>query len=278
MEKFSRGLTEYQRAFLRQYPHPQLFCVVSWGCAATAWLARVLNRHPDIYCVHAANLAWHVLGNADKQDGVEYLRIIGQQGHAHVAAGEVHGVSRNLVTECRHALGEKFNAVVVVRDPVSRLHSQLALYQDFEGLQAWNIDHVEAILTSVGLAVAASDYESRFFVHAANMLNAILDESGVGRIYRSEDLTSSRETLGEFVQEITRGKVSPDSDWLQSALQTKPVNVHAGRRPRRELTDWQMDVVRRVVDQRAWETYESLGYAPPDFAAASAGTKGAVSA
>ena len=42
-----------------------------------------------------------------------------------------------------------------------------------------------------------------------------------------------------------------------------------GRRPRRELNDWQIDVIRKVVDPRAWEMYEALGYARPEFAAGS---------
>jgi len=277
VEQFVEDLTDYQQAFLRKYPYPQLFYVVSWGCAATAWLATVLNRHPDIYCVHAANLHWHVLGNCEKLDGVPYLRILGSQGHAHVAAGGVHGISRHLVPECRRTFGDKFNAAVVVREPLSRLRSQLALYEDFEPFRVWDTDYLDGLLTRTGIAIAPGDYRSRLFVHAANMLNAILDEQDVGTIYRAEDLTSSREILGEFVEEITCGKISPDSAWLDSALATKKVNVHAGRHPRRELDEWQMDVIRKVVDPRAWEMYEALGYACPEFVAGSSGMAEAVS-
>ena len=210
-----------------------------------------------------------MLGNSEQLDGVPYLRIIGSQGHAHAAAGGVHGISRHLIPECRRKFGAKFNAVVVVRDPISRLKSQLALYQDFEGLQVWNIDYVDAILARTGIHLPEGDYGLRLFVHAVNMLNAILDEDEVGTIYRSEDLTSSHEILGEFVEEITRGKISPDSAWLRSALATKKVNVHAGQRPRRELNDWQIDIIRKVVDPRAWEMYDRLGYARPEFAGGS---------
>ena len=266
MEQSVDGLTDYQQAFLRKFPYPQLFSVISWGCAATAWLAAVLNRHPDIYCVHATNQHWHVLGDCDKLDGVPYLRVLGSQGHANLAAGDVHGVNRSAVPECRRSFGDKFNAAVVVREPIPRLHSQLALYQDFEGVRAWNVEYVDAVLDRTSIVVAPEDYQSRLFVHAANMLNAVLEEREVGKLYRCEDLTSNTNVLGEFVEEITRGKVSPASDWLQSAIQTKKVNVHAASRPRRELDDWQMDVVRKVVNPRAWDIYESLGYARPEFA------------
>jgi hypothetical protein len=277
VEQSVEGLTDYQQAYLRRYPSPQLFAVISWGCAATAWLAAILNRHPDIYCVHEANLSWHVLGNCPRLDGVPYLRIIGSQGHACIAAGEVHGVSRHLVPECRRTWGDKFNAAVVVREPIPRLQSQLALYQEFEGLQVWDIHYLDGILSRTGIVLAPGDYPSRLFVHAANMLNAILDEREVGKIYRSEDLTSNGQALGEFVEEITRGKVSPASAWLEDIIQTGKVNSHAGRNPRRELDDWQIDVIRKVVDPRAWEMYEALGYTRPDFAAGSLGMRQVVS-
>ena len=276
MEQFVDDLADYQKAFLKKYPYPQIFAVISWGCAATAWLATVLNRHPDIYCVHATNQFWHVLGECEKLDGVPYLRVLGSQGHAHLAAGEVHGVSRHLVPECRRSFGEKFNAVVVVREPISRVFSQMALYEDFGDPQFWGLNYLEPILSRTRITVNPVDHESRFFVHAANMLNAILEEPAVGKIYRSEDLTSDTTSLGNFVDEITRGMVSPSSDWLESAIQTARVNVHAARHPRRELSDWQIDVIGKVVDPRAWEIYESLGYARPDFLSVTAANRLAV--
>ena len=214
-----------------------------------------------------------MLGNGEKLDGARYLRVIGSQGHAHVAAGGVHGMDRSLIPECRRIFGHKFNAAVVVREPIARMRSQVALHRDFEGLQVFDLNYIDAVLDRTGIAVEPGDYQSRLFVHAANMLNAVLEEGEVGKIYRSEDLTSDRDVLGEFVEEITRGKVSPDSPWLNSALDTNKVNVHAGRYPRRELDDWQIEVIRRVVDPRAWDIYESLGYARPEFVTDSAASR-----
>ena len=264
MEQSVESLSEYQQAFLRKYPHPQLFSVISWGCAATAWLATVLNRHPDIFCVHAANHSWYVLGNCDRLDGATYLRVIGVQGHAHIAAGGVHGMSRHLIPECRRIFGQKFNAAVVVREPMQRLRSQMALYRDFEGMRAWNVDYLAGVIARAQVSLPEDTYENRLFVHAVNMLNAVLEEREVGSIYRCEDLTSSGDALGGFVEEITRGKVSPSGEWLESAVQFQRVNVHAGG-GRLDLNEWQAEVMRKVVDPRAWEVYESLGYLRPDF-------------
>ena len=254
------GLTTHQAAILTSHPCPQLFAVVSWGCAATAWISTILNRHPDIYCVHAANHFWHVLADCDRLDGVPYMRLIGAQGHSHVAAGEVHGVSRHLIPELRRSFAGAFNAAVVVREPMPRLHSQLAHFEEFAETRAWDVSYVDEVMARTGVTLPAHNYRNRFFVHAVNMLNAVLEESDAGKIYRSEDLTQNADVLGDFIEEITRGKVSPDSAWLASAVQTRRVNEHTRQRPRPPFEDWQVDVIRRVVDPRSWEIYETLGY------------------
>jgi hypothetical protein len=156
------------------------------------------------------------------------------------------------------------------------MHSHLALYQDFDGLRAWKVEYVDAIIARTDIAVAPGDYESRLFVHAANMLNAVLEEREVGKIYRAEDLTSDSSILGDFVEEITRGTVSPSSEWLESAIRTEKVNSHAARHPQREFNQWQIEVIGKVVDPRAWEIYESLGYAPPEFISCSAANRQSV--
>jgi hypothetical protein len=263
---FLDELSDHQRWLLRCYPLPQIFAVVSWGCAATSWLATILNRHPNIYCVHAANHFWHVLGGCERLDGVRYLRILGSQGHAHMAAGCVHGVSRHLVPECRRSFGRRFNAAVVVREPIARFQSQLALFEQSEGVQAWNLDYVDDLIARTGVTLGTDDYPSRFLVHAANMLNAILEEHHVGRIYRCEDLTRNADALADFVEEITCGKVSPSRGWLRSAIETKPINPH--RHGPIQLNDWHIDVIRKVVQPDAWVHYEKLGYRCPDFAVA----------
>ncbi len=263
MEQYFGELSPRQRALMQMDACPNVFAVVSWGCAATSWIANILNRHPDIYCVHAANHIWNVLGNCDRLDGVPYLRVVACEGQGHMAAGCVHGVSRHLIPECRRAFGKAFNAVVVVREPIIRLRSQLALFQRFPDPSVWNLEHVDEIVSRKGIVLPVDDLFHRSFVHGANMLNAILEEGAVGKIYRCEDLTRNPEILGDFLERITGNHVSPSAGWLHSAVQRKPMNVHAGNAPHRSFDDWQIDVIRRVVDPRAWELYEALGYPRP---------------
>jgi hypothetical protein len=260
------GLSEDQRLFLTIYPPAQLFAVISWGCAATAWLSRVLNSQPDIFCVHAFNTYWNVLGGGEKLDGVPYLRIIGSQGHAHVAAGDVHGISRSLVPELRRTFGNRFNAAVVVREPLARLRSQLALFEEYQSLNhAWNLSYIDGLIDRHGIVLPVNDFLHRAFIHGANMLNAILEEKAVGKIYRSEDLTNSDSILGDFITEITRGRVVPEADWLRAAVGTKRVNAHSGRSAPAPFADWQIDAIRKVVDPHSWELHAELGYPLPQF-------------
>lgn len=242
---------------------PQLFAVVSWGRAATRWIAKVLDSHPDIYCVHAGN--WGKVLDGERLDGAPYLRIIANEGSSHLAAGDVHGVSRHHIPEMRRSFGKKFNAAVVVREPIARLRSTFAFFEEVQTPETWNIRYVDGLISSGRVAVPADTFRCKFFVHASNLLNAILPEREVGRIFRSEDLTRSKQALGEFVKEITRGKVSPTAGWLDSALEIERINEDALQREHGQLSDWQIEVVLKVVEPRAWEMYQSLGYPPPRF-------------
>jgi len=68
---------------------PQLFVVVSWGCAATRWLATILNNHPEIFCVHALREYWPGIGRED----VSYLYTLASHGAVYKAVGDVHGIT-----------------------------------------------------------------------------------------------------------------------------------------------------------------------------------------
>lgn len=209
-----------------------------------------------------------MLGRCERLDGITYLRIIASQGFAHAAAGDVHGVSRHHVSELRETFGSQFNAAVVVRDPLPRIRSQMALFEAYSEHPVWDIGYVDAVIERCGVTLPRLDYPHKFFVHAANMLNAILEERRVGKIYRSEDLTTRPEALGEFVEEITRRKVCPADQWLRDTVRLERVNAHSASAAEEALSDWQAEVIRKVVDPQSWELYRELGYSPPQFVGA----------
>jgi len=258
-------LTDEQLAFLECYPPPpQLFAVVTWGCAATSWLAHVLNSHPDIYCAHAANVFWSKLGNIPQLDGLKYLRIIGSQGYCYKAAGDVHGVSREAVKEVRAVLGDDFSCAVVIREPIARLHSQVALFARFKGLPLWNVDYLNHVIGR--LSLPDPSYETRLFVHGVNMLNSVVQERHVAPIYRSEDLTANPAILREFAELVTGGKVKFTDNWAEEMISRPSLNPHRTPEQKvKDFADWQIDVIRSVVDPEAWRIYSEFGYEVPGF-------------
>lgn len=268
MKGFMQGLSNSQRTFMMACPPCQVFAVITWGCAASSWIAKVLNSHPDIYCVHANNIFWNVLGKYERLDGLEYLRIIACQGHSYLAAGDVHGVARHYVPELREILNKRFNAVVVVRDPLPRLHSQLSLFKQVKGSKAWDVSYLNGcngLVKRNNVELPNNDYDNKLFVHAANMLNAIIEEQDVGNIYRSEDLNCNVGILGEFISEIIREKVCPDRKWLENTMKIEKVNVHVHQQKDTVLADWQIQVIQKVVRKEAWSLYTKLGYELPPF-------------
>src|SRR5208282_3966858 len=120
----------------------RLFAVVSWGAAATQWLSRTLNDCPGVYCAHASNLLWTRFAGAQPLNGADYLRLIGVLGAGNKAAGDVHGISRHDVPAIREALGDRFRAIVLTRDPLHRLASQLAVFSRDAPTQHWNVDYL----------------------------------------------------------------------------------------------------------------------------------------
>lgn len=243
----------------------RVFSVISWGCAATNWLAHVLNSHPDIYCVHASNHLWHGFAEAPFLDGMRYLQLLQIEGRTCLAAGDVHGVSRFKIPELKAAFGSKFSAAVLVREPVARLTSLLAMYEKDGHLMPYDAEFIDTLIDRHSLVLPDRSHPTKLFVHAINMLNAIHDELEVGKIFRQEDITARPGSLEALVKEITAGAVSPKREWSEDAIGTRRLNAHAVARKPFEPCGWQLDVVRKVVGPDTWQVYADLGYRRPDF-------------
>jgi hypothetical protein len=195
-------------------------------------------------------------------DALQYFRVLRHLGRGYTTVGDVHGLPRAEITKLKGAYGGRFNAVFVVREPIARLRSQMALYEEFRGLDVWDLSYVETLIGSENIAISSE--ESRMFVHAANMLNAVTEEISCGTIYKFEDLTTNPNSLAALIAEISGGRISADREWLSACLQVRKVNAHA-KREAWALTDWQADVVRALVRPQSWRVYEELGYATPAF-------------
>jgi hypothetical protein len=239
--------------------HARLFAVISWGCAATRWLAKILNSHPEIFCVHALRDYW--LGA--RLDDVTYLQILASQADVYRAGGDVHGIKGANIPWLRQVFGQRLQAVVVVRDPAPRLYSQLALFARAQGLPLWDTSEARQLIEQHGLRLPTGTYDEELFVLGVHRLNAIVEEQEVGTVYRCEDLTANPEILGYCIEEITRGVISPTQDWLEWAVGCGPINAHRSEMQSPPLAEWQLAIIHKLVTPQAWALYTQLGYALP---------------
>ena len=239
---------------------PRVFSVVSWGAAATTWLASALNDCPDIFCLHAANQVWGQLSGEKAVDGLLYLQIVGRLGHTAKAAGDVHGISRHHIRSIKGYYGEAFRCAVLVRDPHRRLVSQLSMFPKFPDPRRiyGDLSYLHDKFPEAVKQLPSGEYQELLFLHAANLLNAIVDERSVGPIWRMEDLTASPSELINAVGYLTSSSVVPPADWAKKWTEYRKLNQHAEATI--DFTAWQRRVLTSAVRPEAIAAYRALGY------------------
>jgi len=243
-------------------PPPEIFAVISWGCAGTKWAALALNSHPDVFCVHSANYYLQSMAQQRLVDGCEYLRVLESIGSGHRAIGEVHGVSRESIAELRAHYGARFSTAILVRDPLPRLRSQVALSRKLQSGAAWDKPYYDRVAQSAGLDPAQLTYEDSTVVHAADMLNRILEERQFGPVFTLESLAQSRTRLSELLLHLTRGRVTPTREWLDHVGTLPAQNQHQAEASA-PLTDRELRIADRIFRPEARECYRQLGYHVP---------------
>ena len=258
-------LDALQRFLLARLPK-RVFTVISWGCAATDWTARTLNSHPEIFCLHAGNMRMQQVAYPalPRLDGVAYLRLVALLGARYAAAGDVHGIDRRHVPALREAFGDTLACAVLVRDPLPRMRSQMAVFDELREFPLWDFDPATRLAEAAGVTLPPGDVRSRMFVHGANMLNSIVQEREVGPVFRTEDITSDPDRLAAFITTLTGGTVPLEREWLQGVVARPRTNRHHEGGDH-EWTSWEIDVLRNVVCPEAWAAYADLGYSRPSF-------------
>ena len=241
----------------------RFFAVVSSGSAATTWLATALNSHPQIFCVHAFNVALRKHCDPGvRVRGLDYAGLIQRLAVHYPLAGDVHGFRPKEIPLLERAFGPTFAAAVLVREPIARLKSQLAR----TALRPSNLANVDRLVERLQLPLRDLDDETRIFVHFTLKLNLILREQRHGPVYRMEDVTRRAEVLGELVAHLGGGTIVADSGWLERTVGLPPVRL--ARLEKLELTRRHEEIIAMAVQPEAWAAYEELGYERPSFVAA----------
>jgi hypothetical protein len=249
-----------------------LFAVITWGSTATSWISKILNHHPEIFCVHelamildqsklyASNDLWA------KFDPIDFMKIIARLSVHYKVGGDVHSLRTEDVPPLREFFGERFSSVVIEREPISRLKSTISMYNKRKQYKLFNIQYVDDIISRNKVSLPKFDYEHKLFVHGVNLLNIIEQEinHNCGKIFRMEDLISDTKQLKLLIEEISSGELSADNDLLNKMIKTYPTNQRASKE-KIEFEDWQIDVIKLVVSNKAWDLYSKVGYDKPHF-------------
>ncbi len=245
--------------FLNQAHHvDRLFSIVSWGCAGTSWLAKVLNSHRDILCLHDFPIGYR---DIEERNPFDYMRSLYLTSYAYSLAGDIHGINRDAIPELKNIYGEVFRSAVLVREPYQRLLSMLATVRFNHGLDN-DYSYIDGLAKRLGIEGELT-WDNRMFIHSVNMLNAIVDEKKYAgdMIFRMEDLTCDPESLNRLLRHISADQIQPDEKWLSDAVDIPPTHSHR-RHYEKEiiLTDEELEMISVILSGEAVREYEKLNY------------------
>lgn len=242
-----------------------LFAIVTWGAAATNWLAKVLNAHPEVLCLHNAGNPWARVTGTSRIDEMTYMEFVARVGRIYQAAGDCHAVSADSIPKLKKRWGECFRAAVVVRHPVPRILSMWNLAKR-AGIDSYELDY--RFLRSV--APPALDWlktkEHLFFLHTSRMANNILKEVEVGPVFKMEALTADPNQVRTLLHHLTGSELDFHAAMLDSLFGQRLVshsNLDHPQKPETaftQLAEWQQDIFRAAFDPKARAIYERLGY------------------
>ena len=262
----------------RDWQRTNLFAIITWGSTGTAWISKILNLHPEIFYVHELAL---VLDQSkkfssndfwDKFDPIDYMKIVARTSH-HEVKGDVHSFRPKDIPQLKEYFGKNFSSVVIEREPISRLKSTMVMHnsQISKGYKFFDTRLVNyTILRKKKIHLPESNYKNKLFVKAVNALNNIEAEVdyNCGKMYRMEDLISDPKHLRSLIEEISSGRLDKDDDYaddlLNKMIKTPPTNIRASKEEIK-FEDWQIDVIKKVVNEKAWKLYSELGYEKPSF-------------
>jgi len=248
-----------------------LFAIITWGATGTSWISKVLNHHPEIFCVHelASVLNQSKLFSSNdfwaKFDPLDFMKIISRMSH-HKVNGDVHSFRSEDIPRLKEYFGKKFSSAVIEREPISRLKSTISGYRSMLPHKLYDTRYVDYIILRKKIELPKSNYENKLFVNGVNLLNAIEQEvnNNCGKMFRMEDLISDPKYLKSLIEEISSSELTADDDLLHQMIKTPATNIRASKE-KIEFEDWQIDVIKKVVHEKAWELYSKVGYSKPNF-------------
>ncbi len=238
---------------------PRLFAVVSWGAAATHWLTRVLNAHPQVLCFHHLMTS---LNNVKplQMNPMEYMEFLAHAGAGYQLAGDVHGIPLDSLEDLKKQWGRQFRFAIITRHPVSRVRSAYNLWNNYL-LEKPSASLTE--LTGEGGSPESTQSSSKenIFKHFATMVNQVVDEIVIMEPFQMERLTTDFGEINRLLDHLSNGELQFDrSDGL---MDKGPGHRKKNDTPRESFDDmpkWQRDMFIEKLSPEARKVYENLGY------------------
>ena len=256
----------YKNHLLESLNAPRLFSVVTWGCCASTWLSKVLDSHPDIFCLHAFNQHYDLTNMPGHSHDLGYMESIAISAHAYQAAGDIHGIRRDSLPLLHEHFQDRFQSAVLVRAPWERFHSMLSCMKRLRGGLS-DYTYIDQLIEKSPLVAEELDLADRIFAHSVNMLNAISEEKQFcDTIFRMEDVVTCPEHLAQFIRHVTDGAVHISSKWIEEALKEKKSNSHVREFPSyTSFSAKQKNIISTILKAEALDGYEELGYPVDPF-------------
>jgi hypothetical protein len=216
----------------------RFFVGYCWGGAGSTWVARLLNAHPDILCMHAPILPR--FDHMEFEDAQELLSFFFEgELDNYPFLGFTHGVSIQWAGRLEEQYGSRLRSFVLIREPVARLRSVVALQSHLardrdEGYQRAMIERWLPIWNQLCERSGRDlprDYRSMSFYYAVKMLNEIEAETETGYpIFRLEDLVSKVGAVYELFAHVAPGAIRMAKGQIRRIQRTK-VGAHATEAP-----------------------------------------------
>ena len=249
------------------------FC---WGAAGTTWLARLLNSHEDILCLHAPILPRYDHFRFAESSEIVDLVFNGEDfGAAYPVVGFTHGIASEWQSLLTEKYGDQLRCFAVTRHPIKRIQSTLDLnirqkdvrLADPTWRQAYADTYQE--LTQSSGRQFPDDFESLAFYKACKMVNSIIwERQQAFPLYRFEDLVSNEESVKNLVAHVSRGTCQLAAAVVRKMQDTV---VRARAAPGLSVVEtyraWRTehrDAYHHLVAPPALRLYQQLGYELPD--------------
>jgi hypothetical protein len=275
------------------------FLILAAGHTGSAWLAKLLNSHFEVMCFHELETisytlhwpprvrAYFEFGHEERLRNLLYLfspshrygdsyQVLGA-----IPAGATLDIRGTMKAAARYFpdSDRRTRLFVLMRNPVSQIHSQMEGFRRMEACGAAEIRmrdfHRElswGVLTRMDPGFTRpllremhyADPDAEYFLHACFHYVRLLwaaQEASATLAYRSvlrlEDLAQNERSLRDALQEITGVEYSLPANFGEK------VNVKSGGSPAWTLFQSWSHQRRRVfaqVFEPYWRTLESLGY------------------